>query len=187
MWFWYFLVVLASIIENSAGVPFTHNWTMRINRAPQTVQVFTDAPKVQGRHGKDILAAIKDGFNVTSVVSIASHEAYTKQNSCFYVVISVEGVSAPHATFRVISKGSSVAVFAFGTTLFASASLMSVSVSLMVLSLVLSAGVFGRVTAMWIASQMNKTSDPVLHTVVAEHSEAAKARRGNPTAGRFDH
>ncbi|KAI4124993.1 MAG: hypothetical protein LQ341_007012 [Variospora aurantia] len=50
---------------------------------------------------------------------------------------------------------------------------MSVSVVLMILSLVLSAGVWGRVTAMWIASQMNKVSDPVLHTVVRERLDAA--------------
>ena len=154
--------------------PFTNNWTMRISRASQIIHVSADASKVQCQHGKNILVTIQDGLNVTMVVSIASHETYTKQNSCFYVVISVEGVSAPHAAFRVISKGGSVAFFAFSTTLFALASLQSVSVNLMVLSLVLSAGVFGRVTAMWIAYQMNETSDPIFHTVGAERMEAAR-------------
>ncbi|KAI4287940.1 MAG: hypothetical protein L6R35_002802 [Caloplaca aegaea] len=173
MWFWYFLVVIVSIVENFVGVPFTNNWTLRISKVPHTIQISRDAPKVQARDGKDVLDAIKSGFNATSLVKLSRQEPYTKRNSCFYVVISQEGVSAAHATFRVLSKASNVAVFAFGTALFASATLMSVSVVLMILSLVLSAGVWGRVTAMWIASQMNKVSDPVLHTVVRERLDAA--------------
>ncbi|KAL8796440.1 MAG: hypothetical protein Q9182_007373 [Xanthomendoza sp. 2 TL-2023] len=173
MWFWYFLVVLLSIVENFVGVPFTNNWTLRISKAPHGVEISRDAPKVQARDGKDILDIIKAGFNATSFVRLSSQEPYTKRNTCFYVVISQEGVSPTHAAFRVLSKASNVAVFAFGTTLFASATLMSVSVVLMILSLVLSAGVWGRVTAMWIASQMNKFSDPVLHTVVPERLDVA--------------
>lgn len=57
--------------------------------------------------------------------------------------------------------------------MFALASLVSISVALMVLSLVLSAGVFGRLTAMSIASEMNKISDLTLHTVVSDRSEGA--------------
>ena len=173
MWFWYFLVVIASIIENFVGVPFTNNWTIRIAKAPHNVEVSQDAPKVQARDGKDVLDVLKVGFNSTSVVKISGQDAYTTRKSCFYVVISQEGVSAVHACFRVLSKASNVAVFAFGTALFASSTLMSISVALMILSIVLSAGVWGRVTAMWIASQMNKNSDPVLHTVVPGRTEAA--------------
>ena len=44
----------------------------------------------------------------------------------------------------------------------------------MVLSLVLTAAIFGRVTAMWIASEMSKTLDPILHAVVTDRSEAAR-------------
>ena len=174
MWFWYFLVVLASMIENIVGVPFTHNWTLRIAKAPGNIEIGEDAPVVEGSHGKDVLATLKAGFNATSVVHISNEKPFTKRNSCFYVVISQEGVEATHATFRVLSKACNVAVFAFGTTLFASATLVSVSVALMVLALVLSAGVWGRVTAMWIASQMNKYSDPVLHTVVPFRTDAAE-------------
>ncbi|KAI4137528.1 MAG: hypothetical protein LQ341_005110 [Variospora aurantia] len=173
LWFGQMGVVIVSIVENFVGVPFTNNWTLRISKVPHTIQISRDAPKVQARDGKDVLDAIKSGFNATSLVKLSRHEPYTKRNSCFYVVISQEGVSAAHATFRVLSKASNVAVFAFGTALFASATLMSVSVVLMILSLVLSAGVWGRVTAMWIASQMNKVSDPVLHTVVRERLDAA--------------
>ena len=43
---------------------------------------------------------------------------------------------------------------------------MSVLVALMVLSPVLSAGVWGRVATMWIAREMNKLSEPILHGMV---------------------
>lgn len=155
MLFWYFLVVVVSIIENAAGIPFTHNWTMRVTQSPHNIHISDDTPVVQGNQNEDVLHVIHRGFNVKSMLSLTSQEAYVKRNSCFYVVVSAEGVSAVHATFRVLSKGSSVVVFAFGTTIFASASLVSVSIVLMVLCLVLAAGVFGKVVAMWIASEMN--------------------------------
>ena len=173
MWFWYALVVIISVLENSAGMPFTHNWTLRVAKAPSTIRISEDAPEVSGRE-QDILAALKSGFNVSSSVTMANDEPYSARKSCFYVVISQEEVSAIHALLRVISKGSSVAVFAFGTTLFASVSLMSVSVVLMILGLVLSSGVWGRVTTLWIASEMNKINDPILHAVVPDRKEAIK-------------
>ena len=174
MWFWYFLVVLVSIMENTAGIPFTSNWTLRITKAPSNIHISRETPKVQGSDGQDVLRAIHEGFNITSTMTISDQEAYVRRNSCFYVVISAEGVSPAHAGFRVLSKGSSVAVFAFGTSIFATASLMSISVALMVLCVVLSSGVFGRVTAMWIASEMNKITDPILHSVVRDRAEAAR-------------
>ncbi|KAL8696071.1 MAG: hypothetical protein Q9201_007838 [Fulgogasparrea decipioides] len=41
----YFLVVIVSVIENFVGVPFTYNWTLRIAKAPHTIEISRDAPK----------------------------------------------------------------------------------------------------------------------------------------------
>lgn len=51
---------------------------------------------------------------------------------------------------------------------------MSVSAALMVLSLVLTSGILGRLTAMWIAAEMNRGSKPILHAVVKEKADAAE-------------
>ena len=161
-------------MENAANVPFTHNWTLRISKAPSNIQVSDDAPDLGHRGEKEIFKLLEEGFNRTSTFTITGSERVTTSNKCFYVVLSIDSVENFHAASRIISKASSVAVFAFGTALFASASLLSVSVSLMVLSLVLSAGVWGRVTAMWIAHQMNKVAEPILHAVVRTRSEAVE-------------
>lgn len=173
MYFWFSLVIITSLIDNIASVPFTDSWTMRISKAPTTISISEEAPLVQGQAGKDVLEAITAGFNSRSRVTIAASEPYTSQRTCFYVVVSKEGVSPSHALIRIFSKAGSVAVFAFGTTLFASATPMSVSITLMVLSLVLSSGVFGRVVAMWIAAEMNRYNEPVLHAVVQTRADAA--------------
>lgn len=89
-------------------------------------------------------------------------------------MVSIEGITSSHAFLQIISKESTIAVFAFGTTILASATLMSVSATLMVLSLVFSAGVLGRVAAMWIASEMNKSSSPILQAVVKNKEDAGK-------------
>ncbi|KAI9765619.1 MAG: hypothetical protein M1839_005413 [Geoglossum umbratile] len=119
-----------------------------------------------------ILSNLEAGYNTTGRVIIDRSKPWSASRVPFYVIISLEGISHPHATFRVISKAISVGVYAAGTATFASATLITISVALTVLCLVLGAGVFGRVVAMWMASEMMKT-DPVLHRVVKTRDEAA--------------
>ena len=121
-------------------------------------------------------AALRDlemGYNTTGRIIIDPEEPSSRSLVPFYVIISVEGVSVSHATLRVVSKAISVGAFAAGTALFASASLIPMSVALTTLCLVLGAGVFGRVVAMWMASEMMKTK-PVLHKVVKDRRQAAE-------------
>jgi hypothetical protein len=174
MFFWYALVAATAILENLAGMPFTHQWTMRISKAPATIRISEDSPRVQDEvsDAQDILEVMKEGLNARSTVAIDGSEPYNRSRACFYAIISQEGVSAPQAFLRVFAKAMSVAVFAFGTTLFASAQLMSHAITVMVLSLVLFAGVFGRVVAMWMAAEMIKT-EPILHAVVKDRRDAA--------------
>lgn len=40
------MVALSSLLENFAGVPFTKQWTMRVSKAPGTVDISDDAPIV---------------------------------------------------------------------------------------------------------------------------------------------
>ena len=87
MYFWYFLVVVASMIENSAIIPFTCNWTLRIAKAPPNITISDDAPLAQGREKKNILKVLEEGFNTRST-TIADNKPYTTSHRCFYVVIS---------------------------------------------------------------------------------------------------
>lgn len=146
-----------------------------ISKAPM-VQAVEDVPFVQrtasGR-STEILDALEAGFNCRGQVVRDSSEPWSSSRVPFYVIISLEGVSGSHAVLRVVSKAISVGVYAAGTAMFASAQLITISVALTILCLVLGAGVFGRVIAMWMASEMMKTK-PVLHRVVKTRGLAAE-------------
>ncbi|KAF2239104.1 hypothetical protein EV356DRAFT_572590 [Viridothelium virens] len=173
MYFWYMLIIITSAMENWASVPFTDSWTMRVSRMPRNVTVSEDAPKVRASSDHDVLDNIKGGYNVKGRI-IADHSPYTQDRCCFYVVVSKEGITPIHAAFQIIAKLSSVAVFAFGTALFASAQFMSITIVLMVLSLVLSAALLGRFTGMFIAAEMNRFNQPIIHAVVKTKEAAAE-------------
>lgn len=116
----------------------------------------------------------KHGFNtVGQVAYIDGNRSWAVNRNSFLVIISVSGVSHLHAALRVVSKAISVGCFAAGTATFASASLITISVALVALCLILSAGVFGRVASMWMASEIMK-ENPVLHKVVHDEAEADK-------------
>jgi hypothetical protein len=83
-------------------------------------------------------------------------------------------ISRLHAIAQIVAKGSSVAIFAFGTALFASATLLSISVALSVLCLLLACGVLGRVIAMWIVAKISRENRPVLHKLVKSEQEAGE-------------
>ena len=125
------------------------------------------------RQPTEVLAALDRGYDYKGQVSIEANEPWSAPLSPFYVIISLQGISHLHALTRVASKAFSVGVFALGTSMFAAAQFITIFVALTVLILVLSVGVFGRVIAMWMASEMVK-SRPVLHRVVKTRQEAAE-------------
>ncbi|KAL8757771.1 MAG: hypothetical protein Q9199_001983 [Rusavskia elegans] len=193
MWLWYLTLAASSILENYAGVPFTDQWTLRVSRAPRTeeslsdeipgssksgptVQVLEEIPLVRrtasGR-STEILDVLRAGFNCQGQVIRDGNEPWSSSRVPFYVIISVEGISRSHATLRVFSKAITIGVYVTGTAIFASTQLLYMSVAVTVLCLVLSAGIFGRVIAMYMASEMMKTK-PVLHRVVKSRGLAAE-------------
>ncbi|KAF2000172.1 hypothetical protein P154DRAFT_410884, partial [Amniculicola lignicola CBS 123094] len=177
IFFWYFLVIMVSIFDNIVAAPFTKSWTLRVAKAPSKVKVQSVHPPItqfdHSRH-KTIFDRFKEGVHLHHNLTVDEHDQSTYSRTCFYVVISVEGISGWHAFAQFLSRTSGVIVFAFGTALFASATLMSISATLMLLTLVLPIGVIGRVAAMWIASQMNKHNKPILHAVVRTKQEASE-------------
>lgn len=141
-----------------------------------TIRAYEDVPLVQrtsSSRSTEVLDALESGFNCKGQVVRDDTEPWSSSRVPFYVIISLEGVSGSHAVLRVISKAISVGVYAAGTAMFASAQLITISVALTILCLILGAGVFGRVVAMWMASEMMKTK-PVLHRVVKSRGLAAE-------------
>lgn len=140
-----------------------------------TIRTFEDVPPVKhtsSHHDTHALDALEAGFNTKGCV-VSRSETWSASRVPFYAIISLEGVSSSHAALRIVSKALTVGVFAAGTAIFASAQLISISVAVTALALILGAGVFGRVIAMWMASEMMKTK-PMLHHVVKTHSMAGE-------------
>ncbi|OIW30533.1 hypothetical protein CONLIGDRAFT_679315 [Coniochaeta ligniaria NRRL 30616] len=96
MYFWYFLVTDVSIFDNLVAAPISRSWTIRVSRRPSGVLL--DQSRIR----------------------IATDQGSGYSRTCFYVVISVHGISRLYAIAQIAAKGSSVAVFAFGTALFSS-------------------------------------------------------------------
>jgi len=102
----------------------------------------------------EILGGLKRGYNTVGRVVMDHNEPWAAQNNPFYVIISIRGIDNNHAALRVFSKFLSIGVFTVGTGMFASTAFVTILVAVIVSSLILVAGVFGRVTAMWMASEL---------------------------------
>lgn len=175
MYFWYFLVTAVSIFDNLVAAPFTKSYTIRVSRMPTGIVLDHTAAKITDRNRyENALEAIKSNPNINQRIRIAADTASAYSRTCFYVVISIQGISRPHAIAQILAKAASVAVFAFGTALFASSTLMSISVALMVLCLLLSCGVAGRVISMWIVATISRETKPILHKLVKSEKEVGE-------------
>ncbi|EMD01098.1 hypothetical protein BAUCODRAFT_135834 [Baudoinia panamericana UAMH 10762] len=119
----------------------------------------------------DTLAGFVKGYNTYGRVIMDPNEPWAAQSTPFYVIISIHGISNAHATLRVFSKFLSIGVFTVGTAMFASCAFVTILVAVAVASLTLVAGIFGRVTAMWMASELMQ-NEPVIHRVVTTYAEA---------------
>lgn len=125
----------------------------------------------QAYHPTEILSGFKKGYNTVGRVILDPHEPWSAQCNPFYVIISIKGVEPAHAALRVLGKLLSIGVFTVGTAMFASSALVTIMIAVIVASLTIVAGVFGRVTAMWMASEIMQNR-PVIHRVVANAAEA---------------
>ncbi|KAF2869416.1 hypothetical protein BDV95DRAFT_577273 [Massariosphaeria phaeospora] len=112
---------------------------------------------------KRILEKLARGYNTVGTVTL--QEPWSASLYPIYVIISQEGVSFPHRLLRVISKLIAVGAFTFGTALFASSSLVTILAATITMILVLAAGIFGRVAAMWLSRVLMKDR-PIVHKVV---------------------
>lgn len=179
MFFWYFIIIITSVFDNIVAAPFTYSWTLRVARAPSKIHADSISPESRVTSFDrnlfpTVMDRLKAGVKLNHRVSFQENDKSAYSRTCFYVVISVQGISAWHGSLQLLSRMISIVVFGFGTALFASATLMSISAALMLLALVLPMAFAGRVVAMWIAAEMNKYNKSILHTVVKTKKEAGE-------------
>lgn len=99
---------------------------------------------------------------------------YTETRNAVLVMISVVGSKPWASLWRLMSKSFSISVFITGTALFASSTLVAMTMAVMALTLVLGAGVFSRAIAGWMVRKV-ADEEPMIHVIVNSEDEASKA------------
>ena len=89
------------------------------------------------------------------------------------VIVSVVGQNKGDQIWRLLSKSLSVGVFVAGTAIFASVTLLSLIMAIVVLTLTLAAGIFGRAIASWIVGRVSGT-EPMIHVISSAEQEPTR-------------
>lgn len=88
------------------------------------------------------------------------------------IMVSVVAHDNPLSSVkRLFTKMSSIGVFVTGTAFFAAVQLLALPMAVMVLTFILSAGVFGRGFANWIVTRIDR-EEPLIHIIVKDTKEA---------------
>jgi len=118
-----------------------------------------------------VLEGLKKGYDATGCIFVDHQTSPPAPKTVFYVIISCEGIHKYHVALRLFSKLFSAGAFTFSTALFASASLMQITIATVIMTMILAAGIFGRITAMWISGIIMQDK-PVLHRIVRTEKDA---------------
>lgn len=110
----------------------------------------------------------------TANLTIHGSQQFTRPRNSVMIMVSVVGERRFGSFWRVLSKATSIAVFVTGTAMFASVTLLSLPIAVMVLTLDLLAGIFGRAIAGWIVSRVSET-EPMIHIISSTRQEAYRA------------
>lgn len=165
-----------AIAENWAQLPFAENWKLYVSDVPYDAQIYDGddiLPKIQSvdadaKHIRHQLASLR----AAKVTMYGSNEKTRSRNTVLVMVsVASRGPSRLKSVFRLVSKAFSIAVFVFGTAIFAAAQLLALPVATMTLTLILAAGVLSRAVTGWIVSGVSKT-EPLIHVIVSSTEEA---------------
>lgn len=118
-----------------------------------------------------VIDALQAGFNTEGRVFLDRAGPWPASKDAFYVIISRSGVRKGQTMLRLLSKLLSVTAFIISTALFASSTLLQIQIAIVVMILVMSGGIFGRVIAMWISAVIMRDR-PVLHQIVKTRKDA---------------
>jgi phosphotransferase system HPr-like phosphotransfer protein len=174
-------------MENITQLPFLKQHKLYVSSVPYELDISGGESLLTGVHGrtesepdsepKHVGLALKQLHTMPAarVVFLGSTQ-FTKSRNAVLVMVSIVGTnSRKRASFsRLLSKSASIAVFVAGTAMFASVTLVALPVAVLVVTLVLGAGVFGRAIAGWLVQTVSET-EPMIHVIVKDEDEANHA------------
>jgi len=175
------LVTLSAITENKVQLPFKKQHKLYVSTVPYQIALSGGESLVTDHHRtlsdfERVQQALPQLDTMrTAKVRFTHGTEYTRPRNTVLVMISVVGYRGAGATVaRLLSKSSSLAVFITGTAMFASVTLVSLPMAVLAITLVLSAGVFGRAIAGWMV-RMVAVKEPMIHVIVTKEEEANHA------------
>src|SRR5271170_5132036 len=81
MYFWYLMVVVSSLFENFAGVPFSKQWTIRVSRAPSGLRISEDAPVVTANAVAQSQSLLHLGGMTSSIDALTAQRSNSSSNN----------------------------------------------------------------------------------------------------------
>ena len=166
---------MSSVAENWTQLPFAQQWRLFVSDVPYNVEI---------KDGDDIMEQLPANEDKVSrslsrlsrlqaaTVLIRGSRVQTRAVNTVMIMVSVVATEKPLGSLRrLMTKMSSIGVFVTGTAFFAAVQLLALPMAILVLTLILAAGVFGRGFANWIVTRIDQ-EEPLVHIIVKDTQEA---------------
>jgi hypothetical protein len=176
----FLIVTCTAITENLAQLPFSKQHKLYVSSVPYDIVIGGGASILKDRNRtqsepENVGLALKQLPTLPAArVTFTGSTQYTESRNTVLVMVSIVGNGKFASLWRLLSKSISIAVFVTGTAMFASVTLVSLPMAVMVLTLVLSAGVFSRAIAGWLVRRVSE-KEPMIHVIVNSEDEANHA------------
>jgi len=174
------LVTLTAITENIVQLPFLKQHKLYVSRVPYEFTISGGQSVLSDLHRRqsepeNVGTALRQLYTMPAAkVSFSGSTQFTQSRNAVLVMVSVVGSAKLASFWRLLSKSVSIAVFITGTAMFASVTLVALPMAVLVLTLVLSAGVFSRAIAGWLVRRVAE-KEPMIHVIVNSEEEANHA------------
>ncbi len=175
----FFSVTLTAVVENWVQLPFIQTYKLYISSVAYNISTTGGESVIDcfkaGDAGDNVAIALHQLSTLKAgTLTIHGSRQWVRSRNSVMIMVSIVGDSRIRKMVRLVAKSISIAVFVAGTACFASVTLLSLQMAIMVLTLSLSAGIFGRALAGWVVSRVSDT-EPMIHVISNTRHEAYQA------------
>ena len=165
--------------EDIVQRPFIKTYELFVSSLPYDVETLGGQPITDlfsnNSPSENVAIALKQLKTLKpATLTVYGSRLRTRSRNTVMITVSVVGENTRDSILRLISKAFSVGAFVTGTTIFASATLLSLIMAVVVLTLTLAAGLLGRAIAGWIVGRVSRT-EPMIHIISGDEQEAYQA------------
>jgi hypothetical protein len=172
-------VTVSAFSEDRVQRPFIKTYKLFVSSLPYDVETLGGQPITDlfsnNTASENVAIALKQLKTLKPAsLTVYGSRLRTRSRNSVMIMVSVVGENTGDNLWRLLSKILSVAAFVTGTAVFASVTLLSLIMAIVVTTLVLAAGLFGRAIAGWIVGRVSGT-EPMVHVISGNEHEAYQA------------